>query len=560
MMNKKKWLNDVWAIFTLVIAMTGCNGTPDMMVLDEIYALDSVMIAGLEHPDSLPATLDSLRQQSSAVPDTAVADLSFGISSALLQEKQFTQLKTYNEQIQPLLASITVHGNAMKEREVSMNINVAEIFYYLGMYERFTQMLLHEYKTALINNQHNNQCNILGDLGVAYNEKRQYDKAIYYFDESIQFIDTVHASSKLVETYDNIAWAYCGRKDYNKALEYMMLAIHQIPTNDTTLRYHMDFRLAYMYYAMQQYPLSLKQIDSVFDWFEANSDHSTFVGVCNLKAEIYWKIGDLSQARYWFDRTIELIDYMDPRSKAVFAKNYASFCEELGDKDAVIKAMRQAYQVNEDIINGTNEGEALTALYDEELKQSETNQAQYEDSVMRYVWIAVGMGVLTLLALGVWAWLYWRQLKQKQGVEDERDELQQRLIATSAQGEKNREFLTTLGEELQDLQKTVPDGNKQDILKNLRTITSHVMGMAEDDNSAMQRANNDFFKRLLERYPQLTPNDLRLAALLRQGLSSKEISEITFREPRSIDMARSRLRKKIGLPKEQDLVTFFAAI
>ncbi|WP_068599285.1 helix-turn-helix transcriptional regulator [Vaginella massiliensis] len=68
--------------------------------------------------------------------------------------------------------------------------------------------------------------------------------------------------------------------------------------------------------------------------------------------------------------------------------------------------------------------------------------------------------------------------------------------------------------------------------------------------------DSDFYKRLLEKYPNLTKNELRLCAFLRLNFSSKEISAITQQSPHSIVVARSRLRKKIGLDESQSLTNF----
>jgi hypothetical protein len=57
--------------------------------------------------------------------------------------------------------------------------------------------------------------------------------------------------------------------------------------------------------------------------------------------------------------------------------------------------------------------------------------------------------------------------------------------------------------------------------------------------------DEDFYKKLLDKYPSLTKNELRLCVFLRQNLSSKEISAITQQSPHSIVVARSRLRKSL---------------
>lgn len=49
---------------------------------------------------------------------------------------------------------------------------------------------------------------------------------------------------------------------------------------------------------------------------------------------------------------------------------------------------------------------------------------------------------------------------------------------------------------------------------------------------------------------------MRLCAFIRLGLSTKSIADITFREVRSVESARNRLRKKFGLQQQDSLVTF----
>jgi DNA-binding CsgD family transcriptional regulator len=68
--------------------------------------------------------------------------------------------------------------------------------------------------------------------------------------------------------------------------------------------------------------------------------------------------------------------------------------------------------------------------------------------------------------------------------------------------------------------------------------------------------DEDFYKKLLDKYPSLTKNELRLCVFLRQNLSSKEISAITQQSPHSIVVARSRLRKKLGLEESQSISNF----
>ena len=67
---------------------------------------------------------------------------------------------------------------------------------------------------------------------------------------------------------------------------------------------------------------------------------------------------------------------------------------------------------------------------------------------------------------------------------------------------------------------------------------------------------NDFFKRLCDAYPSLTPTDLRFCALLRLNQTTKEIARFTGLSVRGVEGARYRLRKKLGLADGDNLVDF----
>jgi response regulator RpfG family c-di-GMP phosphodiesterase len=75
-----------------------------------------------------------------------------------------------------------------------------------------------------------------------------------------------------------------------------------------------------------------------------------------------------------------------------------------------------------------------------------------------------------------------------------------------------------------------------------------------------EKSQSGFFTRLKERFPDLTPNELKLTALLRMNMSSKEISNILGISHHSVNVARYRLRKRMGLDNEQGLDTVLLGV
>lgn len=72
-------------------------------------------------------------------------------------------------------------------------------------------------------------------------------------------------------------------------------------------------------------------------------------------------------------------------------------------------------------------------------------------------------------------------------------------------------------------------------------------------NQEIQQIDANFHIALKENYPHLTANDLKLCSMLKIGLSSKEMASLLSISSSSVDVARSRLRKKLDINKDEDL-------
>jgi len=69
-----------------------------------------------------------------------------------------------------------------------------------------------------------------------------------------------------------------------------------------------------------------------------------------------------------------------------------------------------------------------------------------------------------------------------------------------------------------------------------------------------ERAHEQFLHKIKNQFPILTPKDLRLCAFLRMNLSSKEIAPLLGISVRGVENHRYRLRKKMGLDHDENLI------
>jgi DNA-binding CsgD family transcriptional regulator len=68
--------------------------------------------------------------------------------------------------------------------------------------------------------------------------------------------------------------------------------------------------------------------------------------------------------------------------------------------------------------------------------------------------------------------------------------------------------------------------------------------------------HQDFISRLKEQHSDLSPRELRLCAYLKMNLSTKEIAPLMNISVRGVEIGRYRLRKKLNLEREENLIDY----
>ncbi len=113
---------------------------------------------------------------------------------------------------------------------------------------------------------------------------------------------------------------------------------------------------------------------------------------------------------------------------------------------------------------------------------------------------------------------------------------------------QKNELINKVSEDLLQLQRKA---NKVE-QKEIRNIIYQLQSSSSDDlwqsfEVHFQQVHVGFYEDLARKYPDLSNNERKLCAFLKLNMSSKDISAITHQSPKSIDMARFRLRKKLGV-------------
>ena len=125
---------------------------------------------------------------------------------------------------------------------------------------------------------------------------------------------------------------------------------------------------------------------------------------------------------------------------------------------------------------------------------------------------------------------------------------------------QQKKHYESLVEKLNDIRHTSEDKDASSKITAIinETKASLVSYNWEEFQHVFEKVHVNFYHNLLKKFPTITSNEKKISAFLRLGLSTKDISAITNQTPHSILIARSRLRKKLGLSKEQSLTKYIS--
>jgi tetratricopeptide (TPR) repeat protein/DNA-binding CsgD family transcriptional regulator len=151
---------------------------------------------------------------------------------------------------------------------------------------------------------------------------------------------------------------------------------------------------------------------------------------------------------------------------------------------------------------------------------------------------------------------------EKQQLEQDILHKQKELAAMALHLVEKNQFLDSLKKEMSDVAQSL-DATARPAVKGLMRQVDTNIG-TEDDwkifEQQFEAVHHGFITKLAQRYPKLTRTELKVCALLKIQMSTKEIANILATSTNNIEMQRYRIRKKLGLSAEQSFTIAFAEI
>ena len=247
--------------------------------------------------------------------------------------------------------------------------------------------------------------------------------------------------------------------------------------------------------------------------------------------------------------------------------NIANTYEQIGNIPKAYE-YRKKYSVMHDSIFSQENNQKISALelrYKTEKSEQEIAILEEKEKTAKLQRLGLIAGLLTTLV--VFGLLYYsirqrmkRNRLEREHVKAELEFKKKELTSHALHLAKKNEVLEGLKQKAAELKKTEGGGKAYQELIQTINFDQQDDKVWENFTHYFEAVHKDFEKEAVSRYPDITKNELRLMALLKMNMSSKEIANILNISSDGVKKARQRLRKKMQLSPEDSLETAILSI
>jgi tetratricopeptide (TPR) repeat protein len=425
-------------------------------------------------------------------------------------------------------------------KENDLNNELAETYMYLGFgYRHFNQEKAIDLFTLCLENEKDTlsvyYSSSLNEIANIYNLSGKYEEALAFYFRALKIKEAAVQGSPgqgIVYSYNDISIVYQNMHNYDKAIFYMKKCI-DLAENNMPLKYsHCIFyvHIADLYSVTRQYK----------------------------KAEDYLQKGSILAKDLNYHYLLEIVH-----------QGYYNFYKATNKPLKALESFEIAV-LYKDSLNRKEVEKTIADLdkkYQTEKKEAEIIILKKENYIrgLSFAFILVLLIVMVIAAILIIR----KQIKIRRTEKTLSEKLKKELEY------KKKEVLNLSTYVKQRIAFTT------DIITNLKKIKSNTKEVEDEINkvisfislnyqneqklinevySQIEDINKVFSYRIKEKHNNLTNEDIRLSSLLILNLTSKEIAEILFISPKSVEMKRYRLRKKLKLEKDCSLIDYLTGI
>ncbi len=384
--------------------------------------------------------------------------------------------------------------------------------------------------------------NSLRELGVVYRNQNRYDEAVKVYEQALSLYDPEEDARQILRVQGNFAALYTKMGEYDQSIEINKSALHILKklgeVEALSIRYS---NIARAYESKKEYTTALIYVDSSM----------IIARDANLKEALTTRLKQKS-------RVLEKMRNFD-EALSVY-KDYKALEDSVFNISKLEEVTRQltAYEFEKKRLL-----DSIKYEHDLAIKQKQISTEKYQK------WIFSGIALLIISGLSFFA--LWIRNRNSFNKEKARSKSLENLLLAQELENKEKETQRLLEESnlrfefkkslIEKLEKNI-DSNKNDAKTSLNLIKRELEDQIRHEsqssilNENIEKQHAAFEEYLRTNYPALTKNERKVCSLIRSGLSIKEIASIRESSSAAVQTMRSRIRKKLNVPKGDELTQF----
>lgn len=459
---------------------------------------------------------------------------------------------------------------------------LGKLFYYQAAY---SQAVKYYYKANEIFKKSDDRPNLAKNLnmvGEAYYYGKQYGIALSKFQEALQVYTLLRDHGGMAACYGLIGQTQEKSGRYGAAMEYQRQALAEYRNSkDQSGIAKIYENMGSIYEDKLPMDSALKYYQLAFKLNERNADDQAQIEIVNNIGDVYRKTG----------RYAEALNYTK-KAKAMSLKmndqyQLSAAYRDLSKNFSLINRYDSAYHYSElgrniflKIFTEDNNKQLtlLQTLFELQQKDDAIQRFEADKKTNHLIIIATVLIIILLILLAV-SIISRQRLKlrneqelnaqnqslyeiQKNAIKAELELKSKELTSNTLHVIQSNQFLDELKAEILDMIKD----DKRDQKKRLQQIIQKINQSINHDrhwkefSGMFEQIHQAFFDKLKSYADDLTANDLRLVALIKMNLSSKDMAIIFGISQDSLRVARYRLRKKLDIPQGENLSSFIQAL
>lgn len=303
----------------------------------------------------------------------------------------------------------------------------------------------------------------------------------------------------------------------------------------------------------------------------------------NLGTYYLFEETDLQQSLLHFSKARNIMEKNgDVFNLSEIYKELSEIFEKFNEPDSALFYLKKHQVISSELRSNIKAVESYQKYVTAFLEMSRNELIIAEQAIElknRQVWVIVGISASIILLILVFL-LFLQQKKQQKELEN--TELEAKLKIERLEKQQQEDIIDTKTREitsyslllsnknniLQQLlelskQSEKDPGKAKELNRRITTIIKSNLHTDEEWDNFMvhfKKVHPDFFDKLQKQFPELTQNDLKMAAYIRLGMNIKQIAQMLYLSPDSVKITRYRLRKKLNLQTGDNMSEFLQSL